>query len=339
MASLFSEAYEDVVQGLASPSFSADADWQKLLVRARKLAGVHGFEANESGLVEDLRKKLRKADTSGVSEAASLFAGAGENLSGKGANPLVNADLGKRLGALKTLRHTYFLKRFGGHKIWCVDIPPGFTNWPCDALRGDLGAVSTRLNERAERFAEERRKHLGNASQEALKWVHKAMLVTTGMGKSAHFELVARWFADGASKDQDVLDAATTLNAGLKKIAATLKSGRLIYCDSVSERGSPDLAGVEAFVWGDALDVVYIEEEFFGNRNTLQGLTNWTRIVVHELTHRDVKTEDHAYEHQGINPHKLTAAKAIGNADSWAWFCADCAGALTGAQVKNALAR
>lgn len=339
VASRFSEAYEDVVQGLESRAFSSDVAWQRLLTRARKLAGAQGFEASEAQLPEDLRRTLRKGESSGVSEAASLFAGAGENLSGRGANPRVGSELAKRLGALKTLRHTYFLKRFGGHKVWCVDIPSVFSDWPCSALHGDLAAVASRLNARAERFKEERRKYLGDASQEALRWVHKAMLATAGVGKSKNFEKVARWFADGASKDQDVLDAAATLNAGLKKIVVTLKSGRLVYCDSVSERGSPDLDGVEAFVWGDPLDVVYIEDEFFGRRNSLQGLVNWARIVVHELTHRDLKTEDHAYEHQGINPKKLTAAKAIGNADSWAWFCADCAGALTGGQIQNALDR
>jgi hypothetical protein len=125
----------------------------------------------------------------------------------------------------------------------------------------------------------------------------------------------------------------------LKKIAFKLKSGRLIYTDSVSERGTPENVGTEAFVWGDSLDVVYIEEEFFGARNTLTGLTNWARIVVHELTHREVGTKDHAYEHQGMNPKKLTAAKAIENADSWAWFCADCAGALTESVIQNALGR
>jgi hypothetical protein len=69
------------------------------------------------------------------------------------------------------------------------------------------------------------------------------------------------------------------------------------------------------------------------------GQTNWARIVVHELTHREVKTKDHAYEHQGINPRKLGADKALENAGSWAWFCADCAGALTDGVIKNASAR
>ena len=137
----------------------------------------------------------------------------------------------------------------------------------------------------------------------------------------------------------DVLAVAEKLNAGLKKLSSKLKSGRLIYTDSVSERGTTANQSTEAFVWGDPLDVVYIEEEFFGSRNTLTGLTNWARIVVHELTHRELKTEDHAYEHQGINPNKLTAAKAVENADSWAWFCADCAGALTEGVIKNAMDR
>jgi hypothetical protein len=65
-------------------------------------------------------------------------------------------------------------------------------------------------------------------------------------------------------------------------------------------------------------------------------LTNWTRIVVHELSHREAKTDDHCYRH---NPADLkpdsgdanfSAEKALDNADSWALFCMDCAGEMTG---------
>ncbi|MCK9608370.1 MAG: M35 family metallo-endopeptidase [Methylomonas sp.] len=339
MASRFSEAYGKIVAALASNKFSTDKDWQALIIRARKLAGADGFDTGEASLVEDLRKKLAKAEANGSNEAVSLFGAAGETLSGTGAGVVVDAELGKRLGALKTLRHTYFLKRFGGHKVWCLSIPTLFTDWPCESLAGGLGGVSSKLNDRNERFSLEQRKHISHASQEGLKWVHKAMAVAGNPKKDKNFAIVARWFADSSSKDEDVIAAASTLNAGLKKIAAKLKSGQLIYTDSVSERGTTENQGTEAFVWGDPMDVVYIEEEFFGTSNTLTGLTNWARIVVHELTHREVKTKDHAYEHQGINPKKLSAAKAIENADSWAWFCADCAGALTAGVVKNALDR
>ena len=339
MTSRFSEAYVEVLAGLASKKLSSDKTWQTLITRARKLAGQHGFEVSEACLVEDLRKYLEKAEAKGANEAVSLLAGAGEELSGTGAGAMVCDDLARRLGALKTLRHTYLLKRFGSHKVWCLSLPPSFTDWPHEALKGGLGGATAKLADKGDRFTLEQRKHLGNASQEGLKWVHKAMSVSSSPKKKANFELVARWFADRNSKDADVLAVAEKLNAGLKKLSSKLKSGRLIYTDSVSERGTTANQSTEAFVWGDPLDVVYIEEEFFGSRNTLTGLTNWARIVVHELTHRELKTEDHAYEHQGINPNKLTAAKAVENADSWAWFCADCAGALTEGVIKNAMDR
>jgi hypothetical protein len=339
MATRFSEAYGEVLNGLASTSFSSDKEWQKLVTRARKLAGTEGFEIGEASLVDDLRKKLAKGDGQSTNEAVSLLQCSGETLSGKGPGVLIDADLAKRLGAFKMLRHTYLLKRFGGHKVWIVSLPTSFTDWPHEALKGGLATVTGRLNDRVERFTVQHRKDLKDASQEGLKWVQKAMTVVGNAKKKANFALIARWFADNASKDEDIVNAAATLNAGLKKIAFKLKSGRLIYTDSVSERGTPENVGTEAFVWGDSLDVVYIEEEFFGARNTLTGLTNWARIVVHELTHREVGTKDHAYEHQGMNPKKLTAAKAIENADSWAWFCADCAGALTESVIQNALGR
>ncbi|GAA5167596.1 M35 family metallo-endopeptidase [Viridibacterium curvum] len=339
MGTRFSEAYSEVLDGLASKKLSKDDKWQAIIVRARKFAAIDGFNVGEASVVNELRAKLSVAAVKGTNEAVSLLEAAGEDLSGKGAGVMIDADLARRLGAFKTLRHTYLLKRFGAHKVWCVSIPPAFTDWPHEALKGGLAGATTKLADTTERFSLEQRKNLSDASAEGMKWVQRAMTVCSNVKKDTNFAKVARWFADASSTDADVVAAAATLNAGLKKIAAKLMSGHLIYTDSVSERGGTDNDGVEAFVWGDPLDVVYIEEEFFGARNTLTGLTNWARIVVHELTHRELDTEDHAYEHQGINPRKLTASKAIENADSWAWFCADCGGALTDALIKNAMAR
>jgi Lysine-specific metallo-endopeptidase len=335
MPSRFSDAYAEIKAGLASQDFSPDRDWQKLVARARKLVGEQGFDAAQASLVEDLRKKVSKANGKGDAEAAVLFHGAGQG----GNGTVVDGALARRLGALKTLRHTYFLKRFGAHKIWIVSIPKSFMDWPHNALKGDPGQVTSRLNDQAERFSLEDRKNLGNASQEALKWVHKAMIVVGSPEKKAHKALISRWFADRDTKDAQLGAMAGQLNAGLKKIAGSLKSALLIYTDSVSERATQANAGAEAFVWDDSLDVVYVEDEFFGIENTLKGLTNWARILVHELSHSEVGTKDHAYEWQGMNPRSIGAAKAIDNADSWAWFCADCAGALTDGVIEYALGR
>lgn len=339
MVSNFDKAYSETRAGLASTKYSTEKSWNTIIVNARKLVGADGLDSGQSAVVTDLRKKLTKADVAGANEALSLYEAAGEELSGKGASVNVGNELAKRLGALKTLRHTYLLKKSGGHKVWVIAIPTSFTDWPHEALKGGLAEVTTKLVDKAEHFSDEDRKNLGNASQEGLKWVHKAMMVASAPDKDKNFKLISRWFADNNSKDADMVAAAAKLNAGLKKIAAKLKSGCLIYTDSVSERGTNANARTEAFVWGDTIDVVYIEEEFFGNNNTLSGLTNWARIVVHELTHREVATKDHAYEHQGMAPKKITASKAIENADSWAWFCADCAGALSKGKIKSAINR
>jgi len=335
----FSDAYDDVLDGLSAPGFSTDKPWLDYLARARKLCRIDGFDIGEASLLDELRKTLSKAAAKGSGEAQSLLSFAGEKLSGAGANPTVGVDLAERAGALKVLRHTYLLKRSGAHRVWCVGIPPSFTQWPTQALLGALPAAVAKLSDTTDRFSADDRKHLSNASLTALRWVHKAMMVSGNMKSKKNFEIVARWFADASSSDQDVMDTGALLNAGLKQIAAKLMSGRLIYTDHVIERGTGNFDGVEAFVWGDKLDVVYIENEFFGNRNTLSGPNNWARIVIHELTHRELNTDDHAYEHEGMAPRKIGQAKARTNADSWAWFCVDCGGALTNGQITTALGR
>lgn len=335
----FSEAYIEIRAGLAGLEFSTDKKWQALINRCQKLTGSDGFEIGEASLPEDLRKELAKAKAEGRNEAVTLFDAAGAKQQITMTASLVDAKLAKRLGALKTLQHTYLLASTGAHKVWCVAIPTGFTDWPHDALQGGIANANKKLLDQTERFTSDQREHLSHASLEALKWVHKAMIIASDIKKEEHRATISRWFSDARTTESDLATIAATLNAGLKKIAFKLQSGRLIYTDSVAERGTGSNEGTEAFVWGDPLDVVYIEDEFFGNRNTLTGLTNWTRIVIHELTHRELGTEDYAYEHQGINPIRLSPAKAIENADSWAWFCADCAGVLTVGVINNALNR
>jgi hypothetical protein len=106
MVSNFDTAYSETRTGLASTKFSADKAWNTIIVNARKLVGADGLDSGQSTVVTDLRKKLTKADAGGANEAVSLYEAAGEDLSGKGSGVSVGADLAKRLGALKTLRHT-----------------------------------------------------------------------------------------------------------------------------------------------------------------------------------------------------------------------------------------
>jgi hypothetical protein len=107
--------------------------------------------------------------------------------------------------------------------------------------------------------------------------------------------------------------------------------------------------------------VVYVEQAFFSTSgNTLTGKTNWARILVHELTHSYARTKDHAYSWQGLLPRDadllkkgidarisanpqwaavrtLSMDQCKENADTWAFFIADCAGALTHRDRMQAL--
>ena len=94
------------------------------------------------------------------------------------------------------------------------------------------------------------------------------------------------------------------------------------------------------------MDVVYIESNFFVDNvgNVLPGQTNWTRIMLHELTHlvcgtTDVPAgSDSRYAWYGIGPHAgYPGSDCITNADNWAFFAADCAGALTDGPRTSAL--
>jgi hypothetical protein len=83
------------------------------------------------------------------------------------------------------------------------------------------------------------------------------------------------------------------------------------------------------------MDVVYVENAFFGHDagGVVHDLKNWIRIVVHELSHLVCGTTDvngDRYAHSGIGPHAgFPGSDAVCNADSWAFFAADCAGQLT----------
>lgn len=135
--------------------------------------------------------------------------------------------------------------------------------------------------------------------------MHKAMLVAASPRKPENLLILRRWFADANSTDEQLAVAAQVLNDGLKKIAVRIRSTFLLFMDMPINRGDASKANVNAFVFGnEKIDVIYVEAAFFSDRDMFKSLKNWTRIVVHELSHREVKTKDHRYRHHsaGLKP-------------------------------------
>jgi len=270
----------------------------------------------------------------------------------------LDADARQRAAALKFLQHVYLLRKRGSHKVWIHSLPNDFQQWASEALKaGTIDAVKRLLKADKERFSEEAKKHLSDATQHGLKWCHKTLMVLTsaasGSKKSqdASLAIVKRWFAEASTSEKELAGIITRLTAGFKTITSTISRGQIVYTDFPSLRGATTadeqgLLNSEAFVWGlsgrEKLDVVYIENEFFGNQNVLSGQVNWTRILIHELSHLVCGTDDvepgPRYSWYGIAPNpSFPAADAVKNADSWAFFAADCGGALSEGDRKKAL--
>lgn len=337
---LYSTRHAALIEALKLSGYSAGDDWKKTLANAKAIAVADGFDVSRYPACQSLRSIVSDAKKKSVGAAATVTAAAGGSVpAGGGSAP---DALTRRIAALDTLRHLWLLKKSGSHKLWVLSLPMAYGDWPDRDLAGrSFDEISRRLDDKDSRFKTEDRKHLSEATQEGLKWIQKAMIVAAAPDEARHRALLKRWFADDGTTDAQLKAAAKTLNDGLKKMAATIKSTFLLMTDMPKDRGSADSARTNAFVFKDeAVDVIYVEGAFFGVNDTWKGLHNWTRIVVHELTHRDAKTADHRYRHNpaGLKPVAGTNfdhAKAIANADSWAIFCMDCGGVLTEEDYKK----
>jgi hypothetical protein len=333
---LYSSRHEETIAFLKSADYPAAGDWVPVITEARQLVVANGYDAEKYKASEALRKRVAAAGKKNVAAAATMFTAAGVTSLPSSGSKAIPAAVAKRVAALEMLRHLWLIKKSGSHKLWVLSLPESYRDWPAADLAGkDWDGIGTRLNDESSHFSVDDRKHLSQATQNGLKWVQKAMAVSANPNKKGNLDIVRRWFADENSTDEDMKAAAATLNAGLKKIAGVIKSTFLLITDMPLDRGNPAKASTNAFVFsGEKIDVIYVEAAFFSNADMFKDLKNWTRIVVHELSHRACKTDDHRYRHNkaGLKPSaadvNFTAAKALDNADSWAMFCMDCSGEM-----------
>lgn len=334
---LYSTRHAALIETLKSVDFPTSGDWKSTINNARLLVTADGFNVDKYKACESIRERVSTAQTkSNTKPAATMLTAAGVTSLPSTGSKSIPASVAKRVAALESLRHLWLLKKSGSHKLWVLSLPESYRDWPEADLAGkDYDGIGTRLNDQTSHFSEEDRKHLSEATQHGLNWVKKAMIVASSPDKKKHAAIIKRWFADANSTDADMTTAAATLNAGLKKIAERIKSTFLLITDMPMDRSNPATANVNAFVFSDEkIDVIYVEPAFFSNRDMFKGQKNWTRIIVHELSHRVAKTKDHRYRHHsaGLKPDagdaNFNAAKALDNADSWAMFCMDCAGQM-----------
>jgi hypothetical protein len=355
----FRSEYDAAREALAAVD-EFERGWQPVVEQLALLMGQDGFDAGRDEALAELRRKLGEGVGAGGEDKALLQA-AGLRQEAEGAS--LPREARRRAAGLKLLRHVYLQNRSGNRRVWIVALPTAFTNWPSRQIAEEAGGPQLRqlLASREEHFSEEQRRALAVATQQGLAWCQKAGIVLAsagmpwrlGAGRDEGRAMVRRWFAEESLGEAGLDQLVGTLARGFKDIVAMLNRGHFVITDWVPFRAAfdadeSDFLATEAFAFrarSEGMDVVYVENAFFDEiaGNVLRGQANWTRILVHELSHLvcgtlDVNNGQSRYAWCGIGPHAgYPHGDAIRNADNWAFFAADCAGALTPGQRETAL--
>jgi hypothetical protein len=339
---LFSKEYKTLKDVVGKQKF--DEPLKSAMAALKDVFGADGFDENCQATLDLMRGLLFIKEGDRILEAAG-----GDPASSLAPYP----ESVQKAAAIKFLRHLYLAHERGGQKVWVFDSPDSYRHYPSgelDAVKANPLAIKTALDDKTERFGAKRRAALGQASTTGLAWCQKTLMALAEAKTdpaSAGMAKVRRWFADGATTGAELDIVIGKLGAGFKKVMATINSTQLIFTDMASLRGATagDEAGLlsaYAFVYAgryEKLPVVYIENAFFGtNATPIPDKALWAITVVHEITHLDVSTKDHQYDYAGLKPGPMfPPADAAENADSWAYFCADCANALAPSHVNAAL--
>jgi hypothetical protein len=338
----FSEEYNYVKGVLDSAVY--EEPLQGVLAQVKEFLGASGPNESCNGKMELLRGLL----TLHGDERTILASGGEANQ----VTPLEDQAV-MRAAAIKFIRHLYLMGIRGGQKVWVFSSPKAFSHYPTDEIwggRASMPQLKILLKDKDEQFSSTDKKNLSEATLTALNWSQKAhMTLSTAQANadSTAMATVKRWFAADDTPTAELNITITKVLAGFHKVSNTINKNLLIFTDMPSLRGATsgsDLGYLnsEAFVYPsrhEVIPVVYIESAFFSSGgNVLNGPKNWSRIIVHECTHLDCGTEDKKYAWAGIKPGAgITAAEAAVNADTWAYFAADCAGALTAGDISRAM--
>jgi len=345
-SNLFETVYTATAEAIRAKDFARSDPWIMLMPRLATLCAAH-FELTHASALDDLRKaSADKAPKSG-SYGKFLLSANGSAAPG-GTAP--NATQIARVAALELLKHTYCHYTKGQEVVWIVAIPNNYHSWPHVELAG--ATVATMLGKldagSPERFSAANRKDIATAAQTGLAWTLKALIALDDLkAGSRALTLLKRWFGNDSTTAGELTTFAEKLRAGLRKIANKLNGGTAVVTDFVPIRASSDVNDAKALaanafvIAAEKQDVIYIEQGFFSKNagNVFQNdARHWARIMVHEMTHREAATVDKRYGWAGIAPStgKIAPADAMVNADNWAIFVADAAGAMTPTDVARA---
>ena len=326
----FTQAYGKARDVTANQKY--EADWQAFADTAGvpKLLDRSGFRSGQGRTADAVRKRLDKDAKEAKCSVPELIYNASVNAKSPG-------SLAERAATVKFVKHVYHVHKRGGQDVWVYAPPKSDSGWVFDEITGDAGTVKARLAHDDEIFSAEERKWMSTSLQRARKISEdcKAKLAG-GKAKNARAstkEAVKRWFLHDHASNDDLEAAFKALHAGFKKIAAACNKATLVFTDYPDWRAQRDKYFGAAFRGGEGggFPVIYLEGAF--TRLTGNSGKEWLCVetIIHEMSHHEVSTDDHRYDHHGLKPDATAFpyATAIANADSWGYFAVDLAGYLS----------
>jgi hypothetical protein len=326
----FTEAYTKAREVATTQKFSDE--WQSFIrdkVGLAKFLARTGLATSQARAPARLREKLANGVKEKQPEGEQLYAAA--------ANPLSAGCLEDRAATLKFVRHMHHAHKRGGQDVWVYAPPKSDAGWVFDEIAGDKATVVARLDRKDEIFSEQERKWMCASLMLSRKISEDCKRKLSGgllHSISPHTkECVKRWFMDETCGDDELKAALATLLGGFKKIASACNSSTLVFADYPDWRAKRDDYFGAAFRGGEGggFPVVYLEGAF--TRLTGNSGKTWlcAETIIHELSHHEVSTQDHRYDHHGLKPNSAAfgSALALDNADSWGYFALDLAGYLS----------
>lgn len=334
----FEQAYEAAKTALKSP-MAGDLESHRSDLAALLADG--GPQAAKKESLTRLRSRIELgAVAAKKGGAASKTAGEATYIC-ESAGAKDTAGKGKRAATLKMLRHMYHGQSAGGAAIWVYSPPVAFDKWVFDKVSTDNDAdiIAKLTVDATEVYSKHHQKIMVSAISEAKRIASNAALKVETPNDTTK-ALVRQYFTDAA--DAEITDICKTLKKGYSKIAAGLGSSSLVISDEPGDRlggGWKDWA----FIYStEAMKVIYLQNAWLKKADEATPdnsgpLHRCARTVIHEMSHKECRTEDVCYAWEGLKPDgALTGAYALHNADSWAYFAIDVNGLLTGPDASNA---
>lgn len=325
------KAHSQLLKTVQLPGLATSANLKKAL-------GDTCPNPDSAGMLNAFRKIAHQ-----TGEAAFILKGADLDASGTGIPPAQGL---KKAALLKSLRHRYLAGERGAQKVWVFSTPKAYRAYPLDQITAhatSYAKLTVCLNDVTAMFSDETKERFGDATPLGLSWCLAAQSVlSTAATDVAAMAKVKRWFAEATTSASDLNQTIANVLAGFKTMTNTMNGGTFVITDMPKDRANPAKDLTEAYIFNliESPKTVYVEKALFENDDVsvLHDLKkNWARIIVHEVSHIDATTVDNAYAWQGIGVGTgLSAAKAAVNADTWAFFAADCGGALTAGDITRA---